>query len=119
MSVLWPSGLLIKNRKSRQRPCEGGDIQQPSCGTSSERKVYKPVNDQLEELNKAIHMICTKTIKVADKEFKLVRKMLRSYVLLSKKKKKKTLQDRKPLHIIFEQEREKCENDYNNCSRKH
>lgn len=99
MSVLWPSGLLIKNRKSRQRPCEGGDIQQPSCGTSSERKVYKPVNDQLEELNKAIHMICTKTIKVADKEFKLVRKMLRSYVLLSKKKKKKKLYKTENLFI--------------------
>lgn len=42
--------------------------------TSSEPRLYKPLNDQLEQLSKAIHMSCSRTTKAADKEFKAVRK---------------------------------------------
>lgn len=45
-----------------------------STMTPSEPRLYKPLNDQLEEVSKAIHMYCSRTTKAAYKEFKAVRK---------------------------------------------
>lgn len=75
-----------------------------STVTSSGHNVYKPLEDQLVELNKAIHMACTKTTKTADKEFKAVKKQVEKLCAAQQK----TLQDKQPLYLIFEKERENC-----------
>lgn len=54
--------------------------------TSSEPRLYKPLNDQLEQLSKAIHMSCSRTTKAADKEFKAVRKYVEKLCAAQKKK---------------------------------
>lgn len=44
-----------------------------SSATPSGQKIYKPLKDQVEQLNKAIHMACPGTSKAADKEFRAMK----------------------------------------------
>lgn len=76
-----------------------------STATPSGQKIYKPLKDQLEQLNQAIHMVCSGTTQAADKEFRVVRKHVEELCDAQQK----TLEDRQPLYMIFKKEAEDCD----------
>lgn len=77
-----------------------------STATPSGQKIYKPLKDQLEQLKKAIHMACSGTTKAADKEARA----MKEYVEKLCAAQQKSLEDREPLHMVFKNEGENCEN---------